>query len=210
MASGDATSIHVLRAQGGDATSLGWLVERYSPLLLAQARYRLGGALRAVCEPEDLVHDVWTIALPRLPELVPRSGGRAQAVLGFLSTTLFLRLRGLVRRHVHRRPVDAASSGLVAPDSGVLTRCIRAERVGALSAAIDRLAPAERSLLVLRGIEQCSYAEIAAVLGGAPKSLAVAYGRLLGRLRRMMPGSVFDEFEAGTAETASELENRQP
>ena len=77
-------------------------------------------------------------------------------------------------------------------------------------AAIDRLAPAERSLLVLRGIEQCSYAEIAAVLGGAPKSLAVAYGRLLGRLRRMMPGSVFDEFDAGTADAVSELENRRP
>ena len=35
-----ATSVHLRRAIDGDETSLDWIVERLTPLLLAQARYR--------------------------------------------------------------------------------------------------------------------------------------------------------------------------
>lgn len=49
------TTPHVRRAIGGDHASMGWLVERFSPLLLLQAEYRLGRTLRGRFDPEDLV-----------------------------------------------------------------------------------------------------------------------------------------------------------
>src|SRR5262245_40615244 len=45
------TSIHVQRAKHGDEASLDWIVRRFTPLLLAQARYRLGASLRAHYDP---------------------------------------------------------------------------------------------------------------------------------------------------------------
>ena len=91
---GALTSLHVRRAADGDSESLGWVVARLSPLLLAQADYRLGPVLRSLYDPEDLVNDTWIVALPRLPELPARDGRHA------------------LRSRYTRRPVDrGAPSG---------------------------------------------------------------------------------------------------
>ena len=63
---GDLTTFHVRKAVGGDDDSLGWVVTRFSPVLMAQADYRLGAQLRALYDPEDLVADVWAVAIPKL------------------------------------------------------------------------------------------------------------------------------------------------
>ena len=39
------TTFHVRRAREGDAPSLEWIVNRFAPVLLANARYRLGKGL---------------------------------------------------------------------------------------------------------------------------------------------------------------------
>jgi hypothetical protein len=43
----DLTSFHVLRSEQGNTASLEWVVQRFSPLLLAQAEFRLGPRLPA-------------------------------------------------------------------------------------------------------------------------------------------------------------------
>jgi DNA-directed RNA polymerase specialized sigma24 family protein len=48
----------------------------------------------------------------------------------------------------------------------------------------------------LRGIEQESYKAIAAQLGEDAAVLAVRYQRALAKLRRELPGSIFDEFSS--------------
>ena len=70
----ELTSLHLRQAVGGCADSLAWLVRRLSPLLIVQAEYRLGPDLRRVYDPEDLVDEVWVVALPRLGELSARDG----------------------------------------------------------------------------------------------------------------------------------------
>ena len=59
----DMTTMHVRRAVGGDLTSLDWVVSRLAPLLVAQAQWRLGTALRRYYDPEDLVSDAWAVTL---------------------------------------------------------------------------------------------------------------------------------------------------
>src|SRR5262249_16732954 len=60
------TSLHVRRALTGDAASLEWLVTRLSPLLVLEARERLGPDLGRLYDADDLVQDAWLITLPRL------------------------------------------------------------------------------------------------------------------------------------------------
>ena len=47
------TSLHLRRASEGDADSLQEAVRRLTPLLLAQARYRLKAVARRVMDPDQ-------------------------------------------------------------------------------------------------------------------------------------------------------------
>jgi len=90
-------------AREGDPLALGQMVERFTPWLLVQARYRLGGRLKHLCDPEDLVNDVWAVAFPRLRGLDARDGRYTPVLVRFLSTTLLHRLEDLIDKHLISR-----------------------------------------------------------------------------------------------------------
>lgn len=190
--------MHVGRAVTGDRHSQGWLIERLSPLLLAQARYRLRGRLATVCEPEDLVQEVWSIALPRLPDLAPRDGRWTPVLLRFLSTTLLRRLNHLVRKHLTGKPTrdDADDlAALPADVSGVLTRIERVDRGAAVQQALAALPEPLREVLVLRGIEQMPNGEVARRLELSDSAVTRRFQQALQQLRETLPDSVFDEID---------------
>jgi RNA polymerase sigma factor (sigma-70 family) len=200
------TSLHVGRARQGDSESLSWVIERFSPLLLASARYRLRGELLRVCDPEDLVQEVWMVAIGRLGDLRPRDGRYTPVLLKFLTTTLLGKLSNLFQKHVRGKPkrleprddrdADRGAAGIeqvASPWTGVITRVLRREVEDAVASSLASLAPADLEIVLLRGIEQHSYKEIAAIIGGEPKSLVVRYGRALEKLRQRLPESVFAE-----------------
>lgn len=188
------TTQHVQRAKGGDATSVGWLVERLSPWLLVQARYRLSKGLAHLCEPEDLIQDVWMIALPKLPSLSERDGRSTPVLVRFLSTTLLYRLQDMIEKDLVRRkrqqPTGSSDSSgswdsheLSASVTGALTRLVKREQLEQLEQAIALLDPRDRELVILRGIEQNSHREIGVLLGTSENASAVGYHRALQKLR---------------------------
>lgn len=194
------TSFHVRRARSGDELSLTWLVERISPLLRAAAEYRLGRTLRALYDPEDIVHDVWVTVLPRLHELPSRDERYTPVLLKFLSSTLRFRISNLIQKHISGKPVRQLASEerdpldeAVAHTTDIVHRAARNEVCRLIAAGLERLEPRDQEIIVLRGIEQHPYQEIAAVLGADAKVLAVRYQRALEKLRRELPGSVYDE-----------------
>ncbi len=77
--------------------------------------------------------------------------------------------------------------------TGILTRAVRDERRDAVIEALEELEPRDREILVLRGIEQHSYAAIGAILQADPEVLPMRYRRALERLRKRLPGSVYEE-----------------
>jgi RNA polymerase sigma factor (sigma-70 family) len=201
----DLTSAHVARAAAGDAQSRAFLVERFTPVLLAQARYRLQGPLLQVCEPPDLVQDVWAIALPRLPDLREREGRWTPVLLKFLSTTLLRLVNHLLRKHISGRPravaVDGSSDApspveaLPAEVSGVITRMCRQQKIDAVQQALAELAEEDRAVVVLRGIEQLQNREVARLLGIDDSLATRRWQRALVRLKELLPDSVFGELE---------------
>ena len=202
------TSYHVRQARAGDRTSLEWLVEKFSPLLLANARYRLGKVLGRLYDPDDIVNDVWVVALPRLPELPARDDRYTPVLLKFLSTTLLYRVNNLVAKHIRGKPrkeTSAASAETGSSDpvdrladdgTGLLTGVLRKEKSDVVGATLGKLEERDRELVILRGIEGQSYKEIAVLVGRDSKVLAVQYQRALQKLRDKLPGSVFDELDA--------------
>ena len=204
---GVQTSFHIQRARAGDRDSLSWMVRRFSPLLIAQARYRLGRDLLSFYEPEDLVAEVWAVVLARLESMGPGPEHRTPALLRFLGTTLVYQANHLARKHIHKEAVARGSdlvgsatdtdllSQLPAETSGVLTRAVREERKGVLLACIDALDPQDREIVILRGIEQHENQEVAELLDMKPDSVSHRYRRALDKLLEKLPGSVFDELE---------------
>ena len=202
------TSFHVRRARKGDTSSLSWVVERLSPMLLANARYRLGKVLGGLYDPEDLVNDVWLVALPKLPELPARDERYTPVLLKFLSTTLVYRVNNLVEKHIRGkpkreggggRPGDTTSSDpvdrLADERTGVVSRLVRQEAGDTALGLLEKLEEKDREIVILRGIEGQSYKEIGVVLQRDPKVLAVQYQRALQKLRDKLPGSIFEELE---------------
>ncbi len=191
------TTQHVQGACAGASASVDWVVRRFSPLLLAQARYRLRGRMQAVVDPEDVVNDVWLAVLPKLDRIQPRAGRHTPVLLAFLGTTTLNMVNTLVMKHLRGKP-RAESSGLwvlPAATQGVVSRAVRAERQDAVSAAIDALDEADREVVVLAAIEQRPGAEVAQQLGITPGAMRVRLHRALQRLRAGLPGSVFDELD---------------
>ena len=107
---GGPTSVHIARAHDGDEASRAWIVARFSPFLLMQARYRLHGGLRRICTPEDIVDEVWLVTLPRLGDLRPRDGTWKPVLLKFLGTTLLNQVNTLLTRHLRERSRTAQPS----------------------------------------------------------------------------------------------------
>lgn len=192
------TSIRLAAAIAGDQGSLGWLVAHLSPLLLAQARWRLGAALRRAYEPEDLVQEAWLVALPRLAQLEPRDGRTTPVLLRFLATTIVHRVNNLAREALRRGEGDAdasagGSAAVSADQTGVITAAVRSEMRHALLAAIDALDPIDRDVLLLRGVEQRSLQTTAELLGVTTDAVSMRFTRALGRLRGHLPAALADD-----------------
>jgi RNA polymerase sigma factor (sigma-70 family) len=201
----DLTSIHVRQAASGNADSLNWLVSRFTPALLAQAAHRMGPRLRHLYDPDDVVSDVWAVALPRLAGLPAREGRFTPVFMKFLSTTLLNRVNNLVQKHIQARREgrdvaadgsDDPLAGLPAEMTGVVTRVVRGENHAVVMSVLESLAEDERAIVVMRAVEQRSAKEVADELGILPNTVTVKYRRALEKLREKLPDSVFGELKA--------------
>jgi len=203
----DVTTMQVRRAVQGDAASVAWLIERFTPVLLVQARHRLRSPLGAHCEPEDLVQDTWLTALPRLSDLQQRDGRCTPVLLRFLGQILLNRYGTLLQKHILGKPLRAqavASDGTDTADSlgnvaaeqtGIVTRAMRSEAIERMRAAIAELSEDDQAVVVLRSIEQVSLPTTAQLLGATENAVAVRHHRALQRLRERLPDSVFAELD---------------
>ena len=199
----DESASHVIRARTGNEESLTWLVLHFSPLLQAQAQYRLRGSLAHACDPDDLVDETWAVVLPKLGELHGEPHRLGHVLLKFLSHTLLHKILALRQRQQRRpgrqvalRPPESSLAspldgltGKSGPASGILRD---REAQEALHHAIDSLNVKDREVVVLRGLEQRSNDEVASFLGMTPAGATQRYQRALERLRRRLPGSAFD------------------
>jgi len=194
----DLTSLHLWRARKGEQASLSWVVAHFTPFLQAQAQYRIQGGMRRLYDPDDIVDEVWMVALPRIADLNAREGHWTPVVLKFLATTLLNRVSNHLTRYLRNeaRGPDSSSPSfgtLSSPATSVVGSAARNEARGLLDEALQGLEPHERELLVLRGIEQQANKDVARRLGVEPSTVTRRYQAILGKLQARLPGSIFDQ-----------------
>ena len=196
MSSGESTTAAIRAARAGDREALDSMVERFTPWLLAQARVRLRGRLSPLVSPEDLVQDTWVIALPRLPDLREREQRLTPVLVRFLATTLRLRLCDLLERELRRAaPPVALSPQLATSIAESFRQAAVRERAEVLWRTIRAMSARDQALVVLRGLEGVSFAEIGLLLGVAGEAAASAWARTRQRLRARLDPLLRDDLE---------------
>ncbi len=141
---------------------------------------------------------------PRPPRGCPTTSARRPLPFyPWLRQIAWDRLVEAHRHHLHARrrsvarevpgsvPLPDESVGrladrLVARGTSPSRRMIRAELRDRLKAALDRLPPRDREVLVMRHLEQMEIAEIAAVLGLTTGAVMTRHTRALARLRGLL------------------------
>jgi RNA polymerase sigma factor (sigma-70 family) len=163
----------IAATRDGSTTALGHLYTRHARAMLAVA-YRL---LQSEMEAEDVVHDVFV----GLPEALRRY--REQGAFGTW-------LRMVTARVALARLRDHATLDLAQLDErrepATPIRDIEGEM--SLAAAMRKLAPSLRAVLVLKEIEGFSHAEVAQLLGISVGASEVRLHRAIRALRVALTG----------------------
>jgi RNA polymerase sigma-70 factor (ECF subfamily) len=144
--------ILVVRCQAGDDAALAELVERYQPRLRYYLRKMLAGSAAA----EDAAQDVWYDVVRAVPRLANPGAFRAW---------LYRIARDRAWRILRRRPPPHQPIDEVEVAANGQADDFTPEDAARVHAALDRLAPEHREVVVLRFVEDMSYDEIARVAG---------------------------------------------
>lgn len=142
----------VLRCQTGNEDAYRELVARFGPRLHYFLLKFTGRADRA----EDLAQETWVDVLRQLPRLKDAAA---------FTTWLYRIAHGkamLAARRAGREPVATADVEFVTEKEEEVS--FAPEQAARIHAALDRLEPNQREVLVLRFLEEMSYEEISAVV----------------------------------------------
>jgi RNA polymerase sigma-70 factor (ECF subfamily) len=142
----------VLRAQAGDAAAFEELIREH------QARLRLFLHKMVPGHADDLAQEVWLDAFRDLPRLSDPAA---------FTPWLYRVARNRAYRHLRRRtPAPSSFDQQRVPDESANGQPdFTPDDAAAVHAALDRLTPEHREVLLLRFIEDMSYDDIAAATG---------------------------------------------
>lgn len=187
--SSDST-LHVLeRAQNGDAAAARDLVERAFPSVRRWARGRVPSFVRGEADTEDVVQEAFLGTLRGLQKFRHHTVGALHA---YLRRAVINRIRDLIRGS-RRRAVEF-DVGADAPDwqPSPLERAILRERVEHFLAALTRLRPSDRQVVVWRLELGYTSKEIATRLGKSDTAAAMTVSRAMSRLAKELHMKGYD------------------
>jgi len=185
-------SIDLLRrGQLGDTGAWDDLYLRYRDRLLLSIRCRLGPALRARLESEDILQSVFKDVLKDLESFAPQHGA---ALNHFLHTCVLNKIRNKAdyfgaRKRSGEVPLSDSLIAALPNAPEQVPQYHDAPRYAALESALARLPDEMREIVLLRRVEGLSNREVADLLGRSPEAASKAYNRALARLASLIGGS---------------------
>jgi RNA polymerase sigma factor (sigma-70 family) len=150
----------IRRARDGDAAAVEALCTRYLPRLRRWATGRVPASARSVIDTGDVVLEVLYKAIRQLKTFEPRHDGSFQS---YLRTAVLNRIRDLAR--VHRPTAVTLDGEQPSAEQSPLEQAITAEGIERYEAALARLRPDDRELIVARFEWGLDHAELADLLG---------------------------------------------
>ena len=152
----------VRRVRGGDRESLERLIERHVAPLRRYVTGRLPRWARDLADTDDLVQDTLLRTFSRLDAIEVRGAGSLQA---YLRQAVMNRLRDELRRKGRVPALVDVNDLELAGDGSPLEETIGREAASRYVAALARLEPEERDVIIGRVEMEYSYAELADLLG---------------------------------------------
>jgi RNA polymerase sigma-70 factor (ECF subfamily) len=184
---------HLLREYAAGRTEpFTALYARIAEPLYVWCAVRIPRALWHRLHPEDLMQEVWYRALHNLDRFDPNRASLRAWMFGIAANTLAHELRRLhVRRREQPSAVPEGSHGTAPFDrvpadvTSIAQSTARAESVQKLVEEVARLDVEDRELLLARGCEGQSHAEIGARLHISPEAAEIRWRRLKERIRNL-------------------------
>jgi RNA polymerase sigma-70 factor (ECF subfamily) len=187
------------QARHDNQAALGQLLEQYRPYLTLLARVQIGRRLQGKADAGDLVQETFLEAYRHFPGFQGNSEGE---LLHWVRQILAARVAKLVRRYLRTQRRDVrlerqvadelgASSRALgevvpAPQSTPSERAVRREQAVVLVEALEHLPADYREVLILRHLEERSFAEVAQQMQRSVEAVKKLWARALPRLREVL------------------------
>ncbi len=179
--SSDSTVEILDRAREGDWAAAEALIARVTPSVRRWARGRVPQYVRHDANTEDIVQDAVLNALKRLKRVQYRTVGGLQA---YLRTSVVNRIRDLIRASKRRGIPVECGEALKDQAPSPLESAIMREGLASFLAALQRLRPADRQVIIWRIELGYSVDEIAARLGKSKGAAGMSVSRAMARLAK--------------------------
>lgn len=190
MSAGETSQLFE-RGRSGSPEALNAFYERAAHKLLAVIRLRLGRSLRSELESRDILQAVLLKSFARLSQVE-----HPDKVMAWLARMAENEIRDRVdflsrqRRDVARRvPIEDRAEQIPAPVRQALSQAIENERSEYLERALESLSESQRELILLRKLEELSFAEIGIRLGKSEDACRMAFARAMAALVLQMKGT---------------------
>ncbi|MEZ6015489.1 MAG: sigma-70 family RNA polymerase sigma factor [Planctomycetota bacterium] len=155
-----------------------------APRLWSWASVHIGPGLRAKIDPEDLLQEVASRSWRRFEDYDPAQGSFYGWSLGIARKVLGEALARVARGHGSRDQWSTTDWTRVPDDATRATAHVaREEQLRAFVAWADTLERDDRRLLMYRGLEGWSHAQLAELLGVSEATASKRWDRLRERLR---------------------------
>jgi RNA polymerase sigma factor (sigma-70 family) len=181
--SADSTVEILARAQLGDRSAALVLIERAAPVIRRWARGRLPQSVRNEADTEDVVQDAVLGTLKGLERFQHRTVGGLRA---YLRLSVMNRIRDLMRASGRRGVAQELGDELHDSAPSPLEAAIMRERLDTFLAALQRLRPADRQVVVWRVELGYSVDEIATRLGKSKAAAGMTVTRAMARLAKAL------------------------
>lgn len=180
----------VRRIQTGDASAWDRLYLRFRDRLLLSIRLRLGPALRARLESEDILHSMFRDALSDLHRFEPRS---AAAVSHYLHVCVLNKIRSKAEYYGAQKrsgevPLSESLLEMLPAGPDAEPRYGDSDTFERLERALTRLPEETREVLLLRLLEEVPNHDVARAMGKSAEATSKLYQRGLAKLAVMLQG----------------------
>jgi len=165
----------VQRASTGDGEAFGKLYDLNLDAVYRYVYYKIGDGVEA----EDLTSQIFVKAWEAMPRYQCRE-------IPFSHWLMRLARNAVIDHYRTRKPQGELNEAMVSPEPDPQGEYLRGEQVRGLESALRQLPEEQRSMLVLRFVEEMGYAEMAKIVGKSGEALRVMQHRALAALRRIL------------------------
>jgi RNA polymerase sigma-70 factor (ECF subfamily) len=188
-------------ARAGDRAAIGALLARHREALRRMIELRMDRRLQRRLDASDIVQDVLVDADRRLADYLAEPALPFHLWLRQMALDRLIdahrRHRGAARRSLDREQPLAAppwnehsthelAARLCDPQPTPAAAATLAELKRRFAAAVDRLEPRDRDIVLMRHVERLSNGEVARAIGLSPPAASMRYLRAMRRLRELL------------------------